>query len=85
MNLNNFLYSCTHACSFTMAFSNLRFTALYKHVFLFSSVPWLIPILQVEEVAQGIVEAVQENQSMVIFPKILGKIIALKRFVYCYY
>lgn len=39
-------------------------------------------MLQVEEVAQNIVEAVQENQSLVVLPKVLGKAFALKRFVF---
>lgn len=42
-------------------------------------------MLQVEEVAQNIVEAVQENQSLVVLPKVLGKAFALKRFVFFSY
>jgi len=48
-------------------------------IIFYHSVPWLIPILQVEEVAQDIVDAVRENQDVIVFPSVLGMVLALKR------
>lgn len=42
-------------------------------------VPWLIPILKADEVADDIVDAVREDQEMLVLPKFLGKLLAIKR------
>jgi len=44
-----------------------------------TNVPWLIPILKSEEVAEEIVDAVREDQEMLVLPKRLGKILSTKR------
>ena len=47
---------------------------------LFYSVPWLVPILKSDEVADDIVDAVREDQDMLVLPKFLGKLLAIKRY-----
>jgi len=46
-----------------------------------TNVPWLIPILQVEDAAQDIVDAVREDRNVVVLPKVLGKVLSLKRLI----
>lgn len=48
---------------------------------LYFRVPWLIPILKADEVADDIVDAVREEQEMLVLPKFLGKLLAIKRWV----
>ena len=45
------------------------------------SIPWLLPILDVEDVAKDIVHAVRTNTEEIILPKALGKLHCTKRYL----